>query len=200
MMASTNATAKVPERTCAGCREAAPRQALLHFVLAGDPPTVVPDVRHRGAGRGASTHARYNCLTMAVRNGGFQRAFKRELAVSAPQLATWAREQYRRRIDGLLVAAQRAGKMCLGTDAVREAMNSSELAMLVIAQDAEGRREELLAMAERLKRRCLLFGDKEHLGGLFGRASLGVVAVLHEDIATEIRDAARCLAELAEDA
>ena len=198
-MAGATAT-KVPERTCVGCRQTAPRHDLLHFVLAGDPPTLVPDVRHRGVGRGASTHPTMRCLSMAVRNGGFRRAFKRELSPSTSQLATWAREQYRRRIDGLLTAAHRANKTSLGTDAVREAMQNGQLSLLVVAHDAEGRREELWKMAERLGRRCLLFGDKEHLGELFGRASLGVVAVLHEDIATEIRDAARCLAELAEEA
>lgn len=183
-----------------GCRQTAPRAELLHFVLAGDPPTVVPDVRHRGHGRGASVHPRYRCLQDAVRKGGFKRSFKRDLELSAPQLAGWAREQYLRRVEGLLVAALRAGKIVLGTDAVREAMQQGNVELLVIAEDAAGRRDELTATAERLGRRCVVFGDKERLGGLLGRASLGVLAVLHDDIASEIRDAMECHAELAEDA
>lgn len=187
-----------------GCRQPASRDVLLRFVLAGDPPTLVPDVRRRhGGGRGASVHPSFACLVDAVERGGFKRAFKRDLpALSAPLLAAWAREQYRRRIQGLLSAAARGGHVALGTDAVRSALVDPDpgVALLIVAEDAAGRRDELTATAARLGRRCVVIGDKEHLGGLFGRASLGIVAILHADIAAEVSAAMQCIAELAEDA
>lgn len=204
MMVSEGAAAKSGARTCVGCRETAHRRALLRFVLAGDPPTVVPAVRHGDAGgRGASVHPRYRCLVAAVERGGFKRAFKRDFpGLSAQQLSTWAREQYLRRVTGLMTAAARGGFAAVGTDAVRTALadDTARVALLVVAEDAAGRRDELTATAARLGRRCVVIGDKEHLGGLFGRASLGVVAILHEDIAAEVSAAMQCVAELAEDA
>lgn len=196
-------------RTCVGCRKPASRGALLRFVLAGDPLTVVPDVRARGSkgargaamGRGASVHPNYRCLAAAVERGGFRRAFKRELqGLSTGELAGWARAQYMKRVEGLLSAAARCGKVAVGTDAVRATLQSGEVALLVVAEDAAGRRQELTAAAERLGRRCVVIGDKEHLGRLCGRASVGIVAILHEDIAVEVGDAMQCVTELAEDA
>lgn len=201
MMSTIDVTEQqVPLRTCVGCRRTAPRAELLHFVLAGDPPTIVPDVKRRASGRGASTHPNYGCLKLAVTKGGFKRAFKGDFTISASEMAGWARAQYAKRVDGLLLAARVAGRLAAGTDAVRQAMTSGDLKILIVARDAAGRRDELMAAAERLGRRCVVFGDKEHLGGLLGRASLGVVAVLHEDIAAEVSDALQSLAELAEDA
>lgn len=189
------------ERLCIGCQQRESRDSLLRFVLAGDPPSVVPDVRRRDGGRGASTHARFTCVSNAVRNGGFQRAFKRKLQLSAPELAEWARGQYERRIDGLLSTASRVpGALALGGEAAREQLRTSAPALLVVADDAAGRRDELREAAERLGGRCAVFGDKQHLGALFGRAELGVIAVLDTGIAKAIREAARCTADLAEEA
>lgn len=187
-------------RLCIGCRQTAGRDALLRFVLMGDPPELVPDIRRRQAGRGASTHARYRCLEKAVAGGGFQRAFRRKLSVSAPELARWARGQYRRRVDGLLQAAFRSGQVALGTDRVREALSGDRLAMLVVAEDAAGRRDELMEAASRLGSRCVVFGDKHHLGTLFGRPELGVVGVLDGRFAAEVLEATEHERELAEEA
>lgn len=189
------------ERRCIGCQQRGDRDDLLRFVLVGDPPSVVPDVRRRGGGRGASTHARYACVSGAVKGGGFQRAFKRKLRLSAPELAGWARGQYLRRIDGLLTTASRVpGALSLGSDAVREQMRTAAPALLVVAEDAAGRREELSRSAERLGARCAVFGDKQHLGALFARPELGVIAVMDAGIAEAIREAAQRVADLAEEA
>src|SRR4051795_10568760 len=95
-------------RTCVGCRQTDERAALLRFVLAGDPPQIVPDLPRRAGGRGVSVHPRRPCLDAAVRNGALRRAFKTELpALNAEDLARWASGQYARRLDGLLHAAYR---------------------------------------------------------------------------------------------
>jgi len=123
--------------------------------------------------------------------------------VSARELSQSAATQYERRAAGLLLAAHRARKLALGTEATRNALKASEVQALVIARDAEGSREELVQAAERLfpdGARCLVWSNKEELGRLFGRAMLSIAGVLDAGIATELRHVVRCAAELAEDA
>ena len=68
-----------PVRTCVGCRERVAKSNLLRVVaeIAADPPSapvVVPDVRARRAGRGASLHPTLACLDLAERRKAFARA------------------------------------------------------------------------------------------------------------------------------
>ena len=185
-------------RSCAGCRQRDERDTLVRFVLAGDPPAVVPDVRRRGAGRGVSTHASLRCLQQAVRSGAFRRAFRRDVQVDADQLASWAGGQYGRRIDGLLGAAHRSGKAVAGSDRVRQALAARPGCLLVVARDARGDRDEIMRSAERLGSACLVHADRAGLGTLFGRESVAVAAVTDAAIAEELQVAARCVTGLAE--
>ena len=187
-------------RVCVGCRQSDGRDALLRFVLMGDPPGLAPDIRRRAPGRGVSVHPRYSCLSTAVKAGAFKRAFKRELQTSASELAKHARGQYSRRVDGLLQAGLRSRNIAVGTDAVRDVMAKGDVKLLIVADDAAGRRNELVAQAERLNGRCIVYGYKNHLGALLGRPEVGVVAIRDGRLAEEIRRAASNVAELAEDA
>src|SRR4051794_9070694 len=136
-------------RTCVGCRQTDERAALLRFVLAGDPPQIVPDLPRRAGGRGVSVHPRRPCLDAAVRNGALRRAFKTELpALNADDLARWAGGQYARRLDGLLHAAYRSGHAVIGTERVRDAIASRRAALLVVAGDASEQRQDMMATAE----------------------------------------------------
>jgi predicted RNA-binding protein YlxR (DUF448 family)/ribosomal protein L30E len=183
-----------------GCRQTDERAALLRFVLAGDPPQVVPDLPRRAGGRGVSVHPRRPCLDAAVRNGALRRAFKTELpALNADDLARWASGQYARRLDGLLHAAHRSGHAAIGTERVRDAIAGRRAALLVVAGDASEQRQDMIATAERLGGHCVLYGDKAGLGRLFGRETVAVVAVTDENIAAEVQRAARCAALLNND-
>ncbi len=69
-----------PVRTCVGCRERADWSDLLR-VVAGEVdgrPSVLPDPRHRLAGRGAWVHPDPACLALAERRRAFPRALRRE--------------------------------------------------------------------------------------------------------------------------
>ena len=188
---------------CAGCRQRDEREALLRFVADGNPPQLAPDIRRRAPGRGVSVHPRYRCVDAAVRSGALRRAFGLGADVSARALSQSAADQYDRRAAGLLQAAHRARKLVLGTEATRTALNAGEVQALLIAEDAEGSREDLVRAAERLfpdAARCLVWSNKEELGRLFGRAMLSIAGVLDVGIASELRHVVRCAAELAEDA
>jgi predicted RNA-binding protein YlxR (DUF448 family) len=207
------ATSEISTRTCVGCREKDDRSALLRLVAMpaerthGDrhdrrdsPIALVPDVRKREPGRGVSVHARLGCLEGAIASGAFKRAFRGPVATTARELAHSAREGYERRAQGLLIAARRAHKLALGTEAVREAIAERRARLLVVAVDAEGSREELERAAERLGRACLVWNSKQGLGRLFSRPTLSILAVLDIGIADELLSVVRAAAELAEDA
>src|ERR1041385_3953917 len=91
-------------RMCVGCRRKDDRDALVRFVLAGDPPKLVADVARRARGRGASLHPSRACLSAAVRAGAFRRALKTDasLRLDADELARNACAQYALHMDRLL--------------------------------------------------------------------------------------------------
>lgn len=185
-------------RTCVGCKQRDEREALLRLVLAGDPLEVVPDVRRGGAGRGASVHPRRACLDAAVKSGALRRAFKRELSTDSGQLAKWAREQYERRIDGLIVSATGGGQAVAGTERVREAMARKKISMLIVASDAAESRNDVLEAGRRLGGSCLVHANKSHLGRLLGRDEIAIVAVTDPAIAHALDEASRNAAALVE--
>jgi predicted RNA-binding protein YlxR (DUF448 family) len=73
-------TGRRPERTCVGCRTAAPRDQLVRIVteqpLEGDAPRARADPTGSAPGRGAWLHADASCLDLALARGGFARSFR----------------------------------------------------------------------------------------------------------------------------
>ncbi|GGT31201.1 YlxR family protein [Nonomuraea spiralis] len=63
-----------PQRTCVGCRVRTAKSELLRLVLIED--HLVPDLRGRLSGRGASLHPSLSCLELAERRRAFPRAFR----------------------------------------------------------------------------------------------------------------------------
>lgn len=176
-------------RTCAGCRARDAQDALVRFAVGDGEPPLAPDPFGRLGGRGVSLHPRRECFERAARRGGLARALRRPVSVRPEQLARMAAAQYRRRADGLLLAARRSRGAAVGTDAVRDAIRSGRIALLVVAVDAANRREELSQAAERLGRACVLHGTRAHLGALLGREEVAVVAIEDDGIAEELNRA-----------
>ena len=191
-----------PERTCAGCRQRDARDALLRFSVTPlrereGAPQLVPDPKRRLPGRGVSVHPTRECVRRAVDRGGFARALGAKLTLDAQSLCVMAAAQYARRLEGLLLAAQRSGALVVGTDPVRRLLAEEAPPLLLVAEDAAGRREEIAEHAARLGGRCAVYGLKEELGRLLGRAEVGVLAVLEAGIAAEIATTAARATELA---
>ncbi|MGO3153191.1 MAG: YlxR family protein [Galactobacter sp.] len=66
-----------PQRTCIGCRLVTDQQVLLRWIEdPQDPSRILPDPKRRGTGRGAWLHPDPECARLAVRRGGFARAFR----------------------------------------------------------------------------------------------------------------------------
>lgn len=184
------ASSRTPsERLCAGCRRTDARDALLRLAIGPEAPFLVPDPQGKLGGRGVSVHPTRACVELAAKKGGFARALKRNVTIDAAALCETARALYVMRAESLLIAAARRKKLAIGTEAVREALRAPEgslVEVLVVAADAEGRREELEAAAARLGRRCQVLGTKSSLGRLFGRDEVGVLGVLDRGIADEV--------------
>ena len=64
-----------PERTCVGCRERAPKRALLRIVRARDGEVRV-DVAGSAEGRGAYVHRDAGCARAALSRGALARALR----------------------------------------------------------------------------------------------------------------------------
>lgn len=179
-------------RMCIGCRRTDDREALLRFAIAPMAPYVAADPQRKLGGRGVSVHPTRECITLAVKKGGFARALKRSVTLDVDALCTNAAMQYIQRAESLLIAAARRKMLAMGSDAVREKIWNGSLETLVVATDAEGRREELENAVARLERRCVVFGTKSSLGRLFGRDEVGVLGILDRRIGDEV---VRCAAQ-----
>ncbi|MDB4977561.1 MAG: putative nucleic-acid-binding protein [Myxococcaceae bacterium] len=190
---------EAPERTCAGCREHAERAALLRYAhVPGHQPVIVPDFFNRLGGRGVWVHPHGGCLKRAVR-GGFARSLRGQVELDLADLREQARGQLERRLSGLLLAAQRRRALALGTDATRLAVAACKAHLLLVAKDAAGRRDDIVAFATERSVQVTELSTKEELGRLTGKDSLALLAVLDRQIAREISDSARWLAGLSED-
>ncbi len=185
------------ERTCAGCRRRDAQSALLRFAVRSEEPRLLPDPRRHLPGRGVSVHPTRECVRRAVERGGFARAIGGKLALDTDAVCELAATQLARRLDGLLLAAIRSRGAALGAEAVRRALEERAPVLLVVAEDAAGRRDELAERAARLGGRCVVWGTKSELGRLTGRAELGVLAILDERIAGEVAATAARATELA---
>jgi predicted RNA-binding protein YlxR (DUF448 family) len=68
------AAAREPERTCVGCRERAPKRALLRIAAASG--VVAVDPSGRATGRGAYVHREPSCVNAALSRGALWRALR----------------------------------------------------------------------------------------------------------------------------
>lgn len=190
------ASSKIAERTCAGCRQQRPREELVRLAVVPEPPYVVADARGRLGGRGVWIHADSECLRTATNKGGVARSLRRPVTLDPATIADGIVAQLGRRLEGLLLGAHRARKIAVGTDSVRESLAEGRTRLLCVASDAAGRRDELMASAERLGRACVVLGPKADVGRLFGRDEVAVLAIEDGGIAEEVRRASAHLAGL----
>ncbi|HHH26784.1 MAG TPA: DUF448 domain-containing protein [Polyangiaceae bacterium] len=183
-------------RTCAGCHERVPRDAvareLVHLVFvpsdadAGEMGVVVDLLgRGRRPGRGAWVHARRGCLERAAAKG-LSRAAKTRVVADAAVLAEQIVAQADRRTTSLLASAQRAGKLAVGATAVSEARGA---VMLLVAVDAAAAAKLPAVVAAHRDGRAVAWGDKQRLGEALGRNEVAIAAILDDGLAEAIHHA-----------
>jgi uncharacterized protein len=82
------AEARAPERTCVGCRLAAPKSDLLRMARAPDGGIVI-DPTGRAPGRGAYLHPDAGCVDAGFRRSGLAKALRTPLG--SPEAASLRR-------------------------------------------------------------------------------------------------------------
>ncbi|WP_084195059.1 YlxR family protein [Streptosporangium amethystogenes] len=85
-----------PLRTCVGCRVRTVSSELLRLVVVEG--VIVPDLRRRLQGRGASLHPTLSCLELAERRRAFPRAFRVAVPLDPSRLRGHLEEQQAERI------------------------------------------------------------------------------------------------------
>jgi ribosomal protein L7Ae-like RNA K-turn-binding protein len=139
-------------------------------------------------GRGAWLHARPDCVRKGV-PGGVARTLRASVHATPEVVSERLRVAGRRRLEGLLSAAMGAKKLAVGSGAVEEAAGRGEVRLVLVASDARAAATSNAVLALIEKGRGLPLLTKTELGALFGRAEVGVAAVLDEGLAVSLREA-----------
>lgn len=192
---------QVSARTCAGCREVAPRESLVRFAFGEEGErglALVPDVMGKLGGRGVSVHPTRACIESAVKRGGFAKAAGAKVDADATGLVTALARQLEGRARGLLLGALRGKLLTLGGEATGQAIAERKIVALVLASDASDRTSEVGETVRRLGRKVAVLGDKKSLGGLVGRDELAVIGVMDEGVGEALAGVASMLDQLGE--
>lgn len=120
-------------RQCAVTRAVRPLDELIRFVVDPD-GRVVPDLKRRLPGRGASVTAARDVIAEAVRKGHFARAFRRPVQAEA-QLADLVETLLAKAALGQLALANKAGEVTVGFAKVAAAIDKDRAAALIHAAD-----------------------------------------------------------------
>ncbi len=114
----------VPIRTCVGCRRKLPQSDLLRVVM-DDRGSIRPATVPRRQGRGAYVCPDVDCMERARRVKGFDRAFRRPVAVPAGvDLAEAFAAQLRLALD-MALRGGRAGRRVAVLDSLLEQLDGS---------------------------------------------------------------------------
>jgi uncharacterized protein len=152
-------------RLCVATREIKPVDDMIRFVVGPD-RAVVPDLKRKLPGRGVWVTGRRDAIAGAVRGNAFRRGFKTDVTVSK-NLPDLVAQLLERSVLDALAMAHKAGCIVAGFAKVEAAIASSEIAALIVAEEAgkDGRQK----IAGAIKRR---FGDRaEHIVTIVGFAS-----------------------------
>jgi ribosomal protein L7Ae-like RNA K-turn-binding protein len=145
----------------------------------------VVDLAGSAFGRGAWVHPRPDCLRTAAARG-LARSLKVPVRTSEETLFEELRASADRRVAALLSAARGAGKLAIGTDAVREALEASRATLIVVATDARAAAASLPASA---LGHASAWRDKAALGEALGRGDTGVIAIMDPGLARAVQHA-----------
>ncbi len=174
---------KIRERTCAACRETGAPDTMVRWVRA-DEGAVVPDLRGRSFGRGAWVHPRPECLKRL--QPALQKSFKAQVTTSTPEALQLLRCAAICETQKLLGQARRQGLMIFGMDRTGQAWQSGEVHLVMVAQDARASSSVDFVGQAVTAGKAVVWSTKAELGGLFGRAEIGVLGVTDRGLAQRL--------------
>jgi hypothetical protein len=174
-------TKEKPQRSCLCCKESRDKDKLLRFVLSPQ-GEVLPDLDAKLPGRGAYTCVSSECLAKAIKQRGFNRAFKTEVSVQpADEMVAMVAGLMRERVLGYIGLANKAGKVISGGTMVSEAIRGKiKPGLILVSTDvSEAIGEKIVVLAEVNRIRCERILSKDDFGAILGKAPRSAVAVRH---------------------
>jgi ribosomal protein L7Ae-like RNA K-turn-binding protein len=103
-------------------------------------------------------------------------------SIEVPELYALLVGAAERRAMALVVAARRAGKLAVGSTAVREAINAHAARLLIVATDARAAATTPWVEQAVAAGNTVAWSTKDELGSLLGRQEAGVIAVLDDGL------------------
>ena len=179
-----------PRRTCVGCRTEDAPDSMLRFV-AGPEAEPVVDLASSAFGRGVWVHSRPDCLRGACRSG-FSKALRTPVRITAESLGRQLSNAAQSRVIGLIVAARRAGRLALGTEAGRIQHQRGRVELLIVATDARNAAKQDWVQCCAGAGLAMGWGTKQVMGSILGRTDTALVVVTERGLARAIRRAAEC--------
>ncbi len=182
---------RVPERTCVGCAKRDKASNLIRLVV-GPEGQVAVDLAGHAYGRGAHVHASSSCLQKAATKG-LSRSMRAQVQCDPEQLKQSLGEAAERRILGLLTAAEGAGCIVMGHEAVDRMLERETSSVALVACDASP-----ASFGSALRRaieqgRSIAWGSKELFGAMFGRQEVALVGICDGRIARAVAQVVRVI-------
>lgn len=189
---------RTAERSCVACRAKGEQKQFIRYVL-GPANQLAVDYRNRLPGRGAYTCFTKECLGKALKNGGFSRAFRKEISqLSQGDLLNSVQAAIGQRILGLLGVARKAGAVISGTSQLQAAFGRQEIRYLMIAEDAAaGSVEKITRQAEQENVQWVRFSSQELLGQIAGRENRNCIGIKDKQFAELLAFEANRLQQIA---
>lgn len=169
---------RVPLRECVCCGSKNAKGDMTRIVISGrntEVEGVVKDDTGKQKGRGAYICKRNKCIEKALEDGIIDSATY-ELCM----------EECTRYKKGLIPIAMKAGKLAAGEYQCEESIQKLEAYFVIIAQDASDNTKK--KFEDKCKYRDIpfvIFGNKEELGGLIGKAERSVIAIKDENLGNQ---------------
>jgi predicted RNA-binding protein YlxR (DUF448 family) len=176
--------ARRSERMCVGCGRVDEAEAMVRLVVS-DAGEIAVDLARGAFGRGAHVHPSPKCVASAPK--GLARSFKRAIATSPAELAQALAEAADRRVQGLLAAAARSGRVEFGAEKAGEAFEQGRVSLLVVARDAAAAASVGSVMRAVAKGGAVAWGTKAELGSLVRKSEVGVLGIASQSIAAALR-------------
>lgn len=167
-----------PMRKCVSCEVEKPKSDMTRIVLSGrntEIDSVVKDDSGKQHGRGAYICKNEKCIDKALSDG----------LIDEEVYAVCMEEAAKYKLS-LLPIAMKAGAIAAGEYQCEESIKSGEAYFVIIAEDAsDNTRKKFEDKCSYYEVPYVIYGEKENLGQLIGKAERSVIAVKKEDFGTQ---------------
>jgi predicted RNA-binding protein YlxR (DUF448 family) len=149
---------------------------------------LLPDLYNKLPGRGVHLCPNFTCFRQAVENNAFSRSFRAPTRVDdAAALFEAALESSRDQVRAMLSTAVRSGWLLAGRTAVREALETRSVALVILAADAQrALQREITSGAQAGNIPCHTVLTIEDLSRYHRGKPLAVLGIRHRGLARRL--------------